>query len=133
MSAELFLIAISIVIVIGSLVLLAMQNHAFEQEKQKIETAFETRIAEQRSNFAVYTDKLEGDNRDLRDRLFVKHGLAPSGVNLTAERAEKIKIEREKKDAAPNLPKGRGLVAQAQMAAIAEDEAEYQKQQNYYK
>lgn len=53
-------------------------------------------------------DGLRSDNKDLRDRLFQKNALPPSGVDLTEKYEARQERERERRDdpAPPKRPAG---------------------------
>lgn len=64
--------------------------------------AYSLILWQQRSHYNALLDRVEADNRDLRDRMFATRNLPPAGVDMKAEREEKQQ-ERRQRAADPTL------------------------------
>lgn len=56
-------------------------------------------------------DGLRADNKDLRDRLFQKNALPPSGVDLTEKYEERQERERVRREEMGPIPRNKGPLA----------------------
>lgn len=135
MTSETILIIFNLITVAVAVWLYALQSKQFNKDKNEIVITYENQLKEWREIYTARFQELQTEKQQLIDRLFVKHGLAPSGVDLNVERAKKLDAEIARKQASSTMPtsfpKGRGLVAKAQMEALAADEAAYQSQPKF--
>lgn len=66
----------------------------------------------------------QADIRDLRDRFFMSKGLPPTGVDVRAEREERMQKQKEKVE---GLPVAHNAVDRARAEAIAAEQREMKK------
>lgn len=56
---------------------------------------FSRNLIDARTDFNAQLDALRLDNRDLRDRLFVKNGVPPPGINVAAAYEERVEATKQ--------------------------------------
>jgi hypothetical protein len=115
------------IVIVSLIVQYVLLSRDYKEREKRIREDCEKQIAFAAQIYEPMIQHLQSLNAETLSRAFVKNGMAPVGVDLTKERAEKMEIEQKRKSekrSGIQLPSGISPVQRAQMEAIRKEQEE---------